>query len=231
MTVFELRIKVYLTENITTRELPTKITALMDQALIGSIEMSKLHEKNRYKFYSYDRLYPLEQDKIYKKDQIYFFTVRTIDPALARYLADTIPQVSTREIKALKCDPKKIPQHLIDTLYTLTPVILKNDFGYWRAAMSLKEFEKRLRINLIKKYNSYTGERMQEDFELYNRLEFLNSKPIPIQYKNIVLLGDKIKLEIAENPTAQLLAYMAIGTGLAENNGRGAGFVNYQWIK
>ena len=96
--------------------------------------------------------------------------------------------------------------------------------------MSLQAFEERLKVNLIKKWNQAQGDKLAEDFQLYTMLEFLNEAPIPMEYKNIKLLGDKIRLQIADNETAQKVAYMALGTGLLEMNSRGAGFVNYRWL-
>ena len=49
-------------------------------------------------------------------------------------------------------------------------------------------------------------------------------------YKNIHLLGDKISIEIAQNERAQKLAYLALGTGVLENNSRGFGFMNYEYL-
>ena len=95
--------------------------------------------------------------------------------------------------------------------------------------MTLESFEERIKVNLIKKWNVLYGEKLREDFELYTLLEFMNEGPIVMKYKNIRLLGDKIRLQIADNETAQKLAYLSLGTGLAEMNGRGAGFVNYRW--
>ena len=68
---------------------------------------------------------------------------------------------------------------------------------------------------------------MEEDFQMFNSVEQMNRKPIAVKCKGITLLGDKIKVTIAKNESAQKLAVMALGTGLGEMNSRGAGFVNY----
>ncbi|KID48419.1 hypothetical protein C095_09085 [Fusobacterium necrophorum subsp. funduliforme B35] len=67
------------------------------------------------------------------------------------------------------------------------------------------------------------------DMEIYTGLRFLNIKPVPIYYKNMVLRGDKIELTISNHPIAQEIAYMILGTGLLENSSRGLGYVNYQY--
>ena len=53
---------------------------------------------------------------------------------------------------------------------------------------------------------------------------------ISVNYKNIKLLGDKLQLNIADDKLSQKIAYMALGTGLGENNSRGLGFVNFRYL-
>ena len=110
------------------------------------------------------------------------------------------------------------PKRMISKLYSVTPVILKNDFGYWKAEISLPEYEERLIVNI------------EDDVHLYDSILFKNKMPVKIPYKNIHLLGDKIDLEIANNEMAQKLAYFALGVGLGENNSRSCGFVNYKYL-
>ena len=108
--------------------------------------------------------------------------------------------------------------------------IQKYDGGYWKKVVSLDEYEKRLFANAVKKYNAFTGEKIDEDFQLYNEISFINKKPVKFPCKGIVLLGDKINLKITDNKQAQKLAYFLMGTGLGETNSRGAGFCNYRWL-
>ena len=96
--------------------------------------------------------------------------------------------------------------------------------------MTLEEFEKRLKENLIKKYKFFTGKDIDESLPLYDLIEFKNKVPVKMPYKNINLLGDKIVLEVAQNHQAQELAYLALGVGLLENNSRGFGFVNFKYL-
>lgn len=94
--------------------------------------------------------------------------------------------------------------------------------------MSLDEYERLLKENLIKKYNEFTNQKINEDFELYTYIKFINRKPIANLYKEkIKLLGDKISIKIADNNMAQELAYFALGTGLGTTNARGFGYCNY----
>lgn len=235
MRVYEIRLKLYLLQSIEVNKVQSKVTAFLDQGFAARPELLEWHETNRYKNYCFDMLYPLEKDKLYKKGKIYTLTVRTIDSKLAAYFSEVCPNQYTNEIKGLTGSIRILPKKIIQTLYTLTPAIikcqpLKEHEGYWRGSMSLAEYENRLKVNLIKKWNAIQKEKINEDFPLYTMLEFLNEAPIPMEYKNIRLLGDKLRLQIAEDELSQNIAYMALGTGLLEMNGRGAGYVNYRWL-
>ena len=212
------------------RQIQSKVTSFLDKGFAGDTELLQMHESNAFKNYCFDFPYQIDSDKIYHKGKIYTLTVRTIDPKLAGYFSEVCVNCYTEDMKGLSAEMRILPHKHIQTLYTLTPVILKDEKGYWQKHMSLQDFEDRLKVNLIKKWNQAQGDKLAEDFQLYSMLEFLNEAPIPMEYKNIKLLGDKIRLQIADNETAQKVAYMALGTGLLEMNARGAGFVNYRWL-
>ena len=133
-------------------------------------------------------------------------------------------------MKGLTVENRIIPHKMISEIYTLSPVIMKSDEGYWRSYMSLDEYEERLFSNLVKKYNSFTGEQIEADFPLYTNITFLNRHPISCKYKRISLLGDKLSLQIADDEKSQKLAYFILGVGLCELNSRGAGFCNFRWF-
>lgn len=230
MEVYQIRMKLYMLEDITAEKIQTKVTDFIDRAFLKNKELSVLHEVNTYKNYCYDLPYPVETDKIYKRSRIYTLTVRTIDKKMADFFQQVCVNTYTRYIKGLTAEFRILPKKIFEFIYTLTPLIIKDDRGYWRNLMSEEDFAKRLRINLIKKWNLFNNDNINDDFELYTALEFLNKVPISVEYKNIKLLGDKIRLSIADNEMAQNLAYMSLGTGIGEMNSRGAGFINYRWL-
>ncbi|MBC5624416.1 CRISPR-associated endoribonuclease Cas6 [Clostridium sp. NSJ-49] len=228
--VYEISVKNYLLKNIDKNNMFEVISEVIDSTLSRNKEFLEFHNKNCYKNYCNNGFYPLETDGIYKEDNIYTFQIRTIDEDLAKYLIKNLANTSTKFIKVLKTDIKIISRKHIDKVFSITPIVIKDSTGYWKGNISLDEFENRIKTNLIKKYNSFTGDKIDEDFEFYTRFEFKNNKPIAVNYKNIKLLGDKIQLNIADDEISQTIAYMALGTGLGENNSRGAGFVGFRWL-
>ena len=228
--VYEIRLKIYLLQDIMVNQIQEKAAALVDKGFMSSTDLMKFHEENKYKGYVFGMFYPLEQDKCYKSGKIYTLTIRTVDPILAKYFSERCPNLYTKELKGLTAEIRILPKRMIQMLYTLTPVILKDEKGYWRTHKSLKDFEERLKANLIKKWNVFEGDKLDEDFPLYTSLEFLNQGPIVMEYKGIKLLGDKIRLQIADNKRAQDLAHFDLGVGVCEMNSRGCGFANYRWL-
>lgn len=228
--VFEMRVKLYLLQDIPFRELQNVLADFVDSALCKNEKLISFHEENCYKFYSIGTLWPIERGAVYKKEQIYTFTVRTVNFQLAKYFSEVLKNHYTQKMKGLTVENRIIPRKMISEIYMLSPVIMKTDAGYWRSHMSLDEYEKRLFANTVKKYKSFTGEQIEEDFPLYTNIQFLNKHPIVCRYKNISLLGDKLNLQIATDEKSQELAYFVLGTGVLEGGSRGNGFCNFKWI-
>jgi len=230
MKVFEILLKVYLLEDIELNDSQNKISKLIDKTLGQDERTLELHNKNDFKNYCFNSFYPLEKDGIYKEGNIYTITIRTVDKYLATYLNNKLANVYTYSIKGLKAELKIIPVKKLKKIYSITPLVIKNDNGYWKNLISIEEFERRLKENLIKKHNNIFQERINEDFKLYASIELTNNKPIGISYKDKTLLGDKISIDILEDEISQHSAYMALGTGMGEMNARGFGFMGYRWV-
>lgn len=230
MQVFQIRIKIFLLKDIYSHNLQGDLNSFIDAAFSKDEELLKMHQINKFKYYCFDELYPVEKDKVYKKNNIYTLTVRTIDKNLADFFLNKLVNEFDKNFKALTSEVKIIAKKHIEKVYSVTPIVLKTENGYWRHNLTINDFERRLKENLIKKYNYIMNTKINEDFELYTSIELKNKKPIAIPYKNIKLLGDKITLNAADNEMAQELLYMAIGTGVLEMNSRGLGFVNYRYL-
>lgn len=229
MQVFQIRIKLFLLNNIKSEYLQNKLNSFIDSSFAKNDELLKFHETNKFKVYCFDGLYPIEKDKIYKKDNIYTITLRTIDKKLADFFANNLVNEFNNDFKGLTSEIKIIPKKYIERIYSVSPVLLKND-GYWKGKLTIDDFERRTKENLIKKYNFIMNTKIDEDFQLYTSIEFKNKKPIAVPYKNIKFLCDKISLNIADNKMAQELAYFSLASGILEANSRGFGFVNFKYL-
>lgn len=229
MQVFEISIRVKLKQDIPSDYALEHIAAFLDQVLCKA-GFETLHKTNQYKNYCFNSLYPIEDSQTYQKDNIYSFQVRTVDMGLAGTFTSQILQESSKIFTILNSQIKIIPKHIIEKVYSITPCIMKSDNGYWRKSGNIEDFERRLKVNLIKKYNQLTGTKINEEFQLCTSMRFKNKGPISCAYKNIHLLGDKLEMLVDSSKEAQELMYMALGTGILETNARGYGYINYQWV-
>lgn len=230
MLVFEYQCKIRFLKSIEHKVIAEKISYFLDSALAKEKSFLKFHESRDYKYYVMDAPWPIEKDGIYKEGNIYTLRIRTVKQELAEYFSEHLYSHSSKELLGVGGDLRIIPKRQIEELYSVTPVVMKADYGYWRGHISVTQFEENLKVNLIKKYKKFTGQNINEDVLLYDVIKFNNRMPIKIPYKNINLLGDKISIRISNDPLAQELAYFALGVGLLENNSRSCGFMNYKYL-
>ena len=223
--VWKLELKVYLLKNINQKDCLTKITYFIDSVLKTDEKFLKYHNKRIPKGYVFNSFYPLEKEE-YLAGKVYTVQIRTVNEELKDFLMKNLHNNYTREIKGLTISERKIEYRYIDRLFSVTPIILKTENGYWRGNMDVDNFLDRLKINLIKKYNQFYEEKLDETENIFEKIEFRNDVPIKCSYKNINLLGDKVILTIAKNPTAQKLAFLSLGAGLSEMASRGYSYVN-----
>ncbi|OCS86665.1 CRISPR-associated endoribonuclease Cas6 [Caryophanon tenue] len=225
--LFEIKVKLYITKNITNEESSAEIVKLIDASLLQDATMKTLHEERGYKPYVMNSFYPIEKDCIYKEGKIYTVIIRTISQSFKQHCETILCNTYTDRLKVLSVTVNKWRTGIIDKVYSITPIVLKfDDTGYWKNQYTVADFERLLKDNLYKKYKHFFSEEIVEEVELYTNIQLDNKKPIGMKYKNVTLLGDKVTIHVAANETAQKLFFMALGTGIGHNNSRGAGFIN-----
>ena len=230
MNVYEIKLKVCLLKNIKYENSLEIASSYLDFSLCKNEKFLSEHKEKKYKHYNFNYLYPIENDKVYKKDKLYTITIRTIDQEVAEYLLNSTCNHSDENIKGIRSELKVIPKKYIEKIYSITPVLIKDKEGYWRKKNNIDFFEKRLKENVVKKYKYISNNKEIELSDFYNEIKFKNYKPIKTSFKNINLLGDKVELSIESDLKSQELAYMILGMGLLENNSRGMGFVNFKHL-
>lgn len=233
MKVYEITVRIYITKNIKVSDMQGVITHFIDSYLNKGEGFAGFHQEKRPKYYTMDLPYPIEKGiQEYKGDSIYQFRIRTISEELLSYLLSGIAEHSTEEIKGLVRTVKVIPRRHISGVYTLTPVILVDTEGrgYWRDVMSFSEYEEMLKKSIIHQYEVCTGEKIDQECPLYDQIALKNKTAIGIPYKGITLLGDKLSIQVADNETAQRVAYFLLGSGLGSKGSRGFGFLGYKFL-
>lgn len=228
MKVYEMNIRTYLKRDLSRDEVQEKISLLISDYMGKDTLFNTLHETRSFKPYCFSNLKPISRK--YNKDSLYNFTIRTIDESFLTYILNGFENFENNYFKNINITCKSIKQRLIKEVYTVNPVVLKDEKGYWKESKDISFFEDRLNKNLINKYNFFKKEELHKEENFYNTLEIVNKYPITTEYKNVKLLGDKLKLTINLDKESQDLIYLALGTGLLENNSVGNGFLAYTYL-
>lgn len=232
MQIFELILKIYTLKDINNQDVKEKCAYFIDDTMVKDEEFEKFHERIGFKNYSFNTLYPLKIKEPYIKGDIYELKIRTVDYKLAEFLLENLPNTTTKELKGLEAKVRILEERPIEKLYALSPVIVKTyEEKYWKEIMDVEQYMERLKINLIKKYNSFFNTKIDENFEMFTSILIKNKCPIGFKYKGIKLPGDKIELTIAGNEQAQKLANFSQAVALGDLGARGAGFVNAKYIR
>ena len=82
LKVYEIRLKVFTLTDIPIDKTAEKEAAFIDSALSKCEHFKEYHERNCFKLYTFDGLYPLGQNGIRKKNEVYTMTIRTISKEL-----------------------------------------------------------------------------------------------------------------------------------------------------
>ena len=226
VNIYEISMLVFLKEDIHVDDSITRICEFIDKFLSSDQETLKFHRENRFKNYSFCSFYPLEKDMVYKRNRNYTLRIRTTDSSLASLFNEKMVNTYTDSVKGLTSEIKILRKRFIDRIYTITPAIIKNEEGYWKGILTVEDYERRIKENLIKKYRNITGEEIPNDHELFTSIEFNNRKPVKFKYKGRKLLGDKITITMNQDELSQRVAHMSMGTGIGEINARGGGYIN-----
>ena len=229
--VYEVEISVALIQPIAVQDIYKQLAYFIDETFINT-EFAEMHKSKVYKPYCFGSLFPTTLDNAdFQAEKVYSFRARTISKELAEHFVGSLSKSRSEYIQGLTARYWKVSKKHIEKIYSLSPLLIKNDLGYWRNAdMSLEDYITRVMANAYKKYQYFVGNKANEAYELFTRIEFNNKIPIAVNYKEIKLLCDKLDINVADNEQAQEIAYLLLGVGVAEGGSRGMGYVNPKWL-
>lgn len=190
MLVFEYQCKLKFLKSINHKTIAEKINYFLDSVLAKDQEFLQYHENKGYKYYVTDAPWPIEKDGIYKEGKVYTLRIRTVKQELAEFFSEKLYAHTSKELLGIGGKLRIIPKKHIEELYSITPIVVKTDEGYWRGNMTVPEFEKIIKINLIKKYKQFTGQNISEDILLYDVMKFNNRVPIKVSIIEVQEIRD-----------------------------------------
>lgn len=234
MRYFELICKAYLKTDLEFDESFEKMSKFINFAIMRGGQKA-LHEKIGFKYYSFSGFRPSKEDienKIFKGDNIYEFTIRSLDEGFINSISLALREnIDNPNIQVLQTTKKTVKQFFISELYSATPVIVSVENGkFWTMQESgdIMQLQKQLHDNLEKKYQSFYGEAIKAPQNFIQLLELKNRVPQNIiihkDGKKIRFFGNKFRIVPNEDEMSQKLAFTALACGLGEKNSYGGGF-------
>jgi len=208
-----------------------------------------LHNREGSKYFCFSNIFPYGDIKEGNEVNLIISSpinqlIKVIENRISLDNNINIGEYSFSLIKYKKFDVKIIEDRI--KLENSTPIILrikkdaiesgKNkriyDYYYWRRNMDLNIFINQLTTNLIKKYESFLGIKVniKQLFDVYKFKEEL-SPVVQINGKNVKLIGSYWEFETVDldQQTRDLMRFI-IETGFGEMNSLGFGFINLKTI-
>lgn len=223
---WELVVTVLLKNDIKMIDVQEQISKYLNHSMSHDSFLLNRHMERRNKLYVFSGLYPVDsKTKVFRNGAVYVFRIRSLDQKFINHLEATLRISKHNMFQYLSVEKRFYPNRLIESIYTLTPVIVTVDNRPWlKDTNDIDILIDRLQANADKKYHDAFNKRIN-NIDFIQSIEILNEKPLAISYKNIKLLGNKLRLTINTDENSQKLANIVLGAGLGEKGSSlGAGF-------
>lgn len=228
MKINKLKITVFLSEDIEKDNLFERLSRFVNGAMKENEILSLLHKSNdRYKHYSFSGLYPIEEDKVYKKGGLYSFTLMSPKTELINAFKTAL--LTHRDNIFVCCNTEliKFSKPIIREIESITPCVITYEGNKSLMQKRLMLIQDRVRVNAIRKYNDIFKKNIGEDFEFIQGITILNNKPIRVNYKNGKIFGFKLKINVNSDEISQDIAKIIVQSGILEKNSIGLGFCKF----
>jgi len=208
------------------------MTSNINKAFLEDELLQKMHMNKQFKPYVVGSLYPLDmQTKMYKMNQVYVLHIRSIDKEFLNRLKNSFKKANELDFKVISIEFKRQNYGFIDSVYTLTPVIMtiNDELGkvrYWtKEEESLDFVRHRIKNNLERKYFDFFGKNIVAPSDFVQSIQLHNKKPIVFNYKGSRLFANKFKFSVNNDKISQELIKLGFGVGILEKNSLGFGFL------
>lgn len=209
--------------------------------LLKDTEYSEMHDKPKFKFFSFSNIFPVSDFKEEEKKQ---FIISSPDKQLIEILAEKLENtkkfnLGTHEFNLT--DSKKITVELKSRWQTGTPIVLyennqENKYYSVKRNPDLGFFLERLKENALKRYNIFYNENLDFEGPLFDRMFFKKQVAVHLRknQKEFIIIGTiwefelnlfKLKNNNLHNPTSRFYNFI-MDSGLGEKNSLGFGFIN-----
>ena len=224
MIYYELIVTVRLTKDMPYYISQSIIAKNINRSMLLDQDLKKLHGRRGYKNYVFCNFYPMEKDKIYHKNYIYLFNLRSPNRRMLLKIKYLLPKTSV-DFQVLATEIRTYSNIFISEISNITPAIATINTRYWITENGIDLLMKRIHVNAVKKTKDYMNPSFEEPKENFIQyIEQINRKPIRLSYKRTNLIGNRFRIGVKTDKASQLLAQMIVATGLLEKNTLGAGY-------
>ncbi|APR02486.1 CRISPR-associated endoribonuclease Cas6 [Clostridium botulinum] len=243
---YELRIKIYLLRDIPLEDANEILSKAIDYTMLLNKNLRPIHTNKGFKHYSFSTPYPVESDRVYKKDRIYSFMIRDYSKQKIKDFQSVFSKLRLNEFVVLTTEIKEYHKKRISHIYTITPTVLtlleeevpdklktiKTKQKCWVKGCNHLLLIDRIENNLIKKYKDLTQKDIVVNNDIIESVEITNKVPIKINYKDSAIIGNKFKITFAQNELTQEIANLSVVEGILEKNSSlGCGFVKPAFVE
>lgn len=217
MEYCELKIFIKMNTNINSDDMYSVISKFINKSLLNDTKMRRVHKLNCFKFYTFGLPYPIEKDRVYKKDSIYAFNIRSISREIIMRIGRCIV-FNCDEFTVEGKDYKNFIYNKIEKIISLTPVVtIKKDGKYWTRECGIDELSEQLNNNAKRKLQSYYGVcNIDESTNFIESIKQKNNRLILVPYKGGYIAGNKFEIVVKGDKNSQQLAGIVAAMGLGE---------------
>ena len=183
MKIFELKCEAYLKSDIDLKNSFDVLSKFINHSIYKNEIYEQNDKNNHIKNYCFGNFYPTESDRIYKKNRVYGFVIRSINEDFIDALSGSLKQnINNSFISILKITKKQIEQFFIKELYTVTPVIVTDKIDesgrqlYWSLDYNgdMIALQKQLQNNLKRKLKQFYPEDIEVSNNFIHEIKNLN---------------------------------------------------------
>lgn len=233
MKYYEIKVTLLLKKDIKFGDIHESLSLNINKSMLDNKELKEQHSLNGFKPYCIGSLYPFDlKTKVYKANQIYMLTIRSIDENFLTKLKIVLKESKVLDFNVLAIEFLRKDYQFIESAYTLTPCIITitdentKKRKYWTKDDSSLEFVKqRIVSNLEKKYKYFYNKEITVPSDFISMIKIENKVPIVYTYKRSRLFTNKFKIHFASDELSQKLAFLAFSIGILEKNSLGFGFL------
>ena len=221
MEYIEITCAVQLKKDMCWNESTEIIGNNINYALLNN-QAKDFHKAPYFKGYSFSNFYPAQKDGVYKKDNIYTFTINVIKQN-HKYFVNIFNNYNSNEFKVLAVQEQKRNVRMISQLFTINPTVIRLDSNKVWTKGNLDILIDQINRKLIKKYKQFFNEELNCNF--IEQIKVLSKSPIIMKYKNFSYAGIKLEIIVNQDADSQKLAQLAKITGIGDlNSSLGCGF-------